>query len=239
MSDAVGLDVAVQGGGPITVVALHGIQGTRASWQPVIAAAPRPVRWVLPHLRGRGTAFHGTSPADYTLDAYADDLAAVLAACVPSGPFVLAGWSLGVSVALQAVATQRIRPPAALLLASGSPALCNVHWFDRDAEGDALTAAVVARRQRLGLHEHADDIAVRHTWQAVRNTDQRPLLGTLHLPAIVLHGSADNDCPLAHGRATADGLGVGLQALPGVGHAVLSETPAATAAALDVLCQIR
>lgn len=235
-------DVVQHGEGPVAVVALHGIQGTRGSWLPVVALTQGACRWVLPNLRGRGHAGRGAGPADYTLQAYADDLSQVLAAWVPSGPYVLAGWSLGVSVALAALAGQRIRAPAGLLLVSGSAALCDTRWFE--GEGTALTTAVAVRRQRLGLQAHADDRAVCHTWEAVRQTDQRPLLQALArqqpaLPVAVLHGDADDDCPPSHGRRLAEGLGAPLQLLPGVGHALLSEAPAAVAAALTTLCHSR
>lgn len=233
-------DVQACGEGPWTVVALHGIQGTRASWQRVMQATTalqQPVRWVLPHLRGRGQAPRPAGPDGYTLEAMAQDLAQALDTAVPAGaPYLLAGWSLGVSVALAALARERIRRPHGLLLVSGSPALCETRWFE--GEGAALDEAIVARRMRMGLREHADDAAVRWNWEAVRGTDQRALLPALRgLRTQVLHGSEDADCPLAHGRCLAEGLNAPLQVCQGVGHALLNEAPAAVAQALDLLCK--
>jgi pimeloyl-ACP methyl ester carboxylesterase len=229
-------DTLVLGAGPAAVVALHGIQGTRASWLGIAHALPPGVRLVLPNLRGRGRALRGSGPADYTLDRYADDAAAAIAAHVGRAPYVLAGWSLGVSVTLQLLSRGTHRP-AALLLVSGSPCLSETRWFDAEG-GDALALAVAARRLRLGLSEAADDDAVAHTWQALRHTDQRPLLAAAHPPAIVLHGSDDDDCPPQHAQWLADGLRAPLRLLPGVGHSLLAQAPTAVAHALHALCAL-
>lgn len=229
------LDVQVRGDAPLTVIALHGIQGTRDAWDRTIAAVERPVRWVLPNLRGRGAAWRGEGVGDYTLERYAEDLAQVVQTFAPLGPFVLAGWSLGASVALAALASSRIRMPDGLLLVSGSPALRETQWFvGEDAE---LERSIVARRERLALRTHADDDAVRWTWLAVRGTDQRELLpGLRGTKTAVLHGRLDTDCPVSHASWLTDGLGASQRICEGAGHALLAQTPAEVAAALDFLC---
>jgi pimeloyl-ACP methyl ester carboxylesterase len=228
------LDFLVTGLGPVTVVALHGIQGTRAGWLPIAQALSAELRFVLPNFRGRGKAERGAGPQDYTLACYASELDRVIAQAVPSGPYVLAGWSLGVSVALAGLHAGLSRRPAALMLVSGSPCLTQTQWFS--GEGLALQQAVAQRRERLGLTEWADDAAVIDTWSAIRDTDQRGLLAAIGLPAQVLHGSADADCPLAHGQWLAQGLGASLQVLAGVGHTVLADAGPAVQASLQALC---
>lgn len=227
------MDVIVEGTGPCTVVALHGIQGTRGSWRAVVERVGN-VRWVLPNLRGRGSAWRGEAPQHYALAQYAHELGEVVRAHVPAGPWVIAGWSLGVSVALEALAQGSLPRPHAMLLVSGSPALCETQWFE--GEGEALGRSVVARRQRLGLHDHADDAAVQFTWQAIRQSDQRALLAGLDVPAVVLHGLADDDCPPAHATWLARGLNAPCHLLEGVGHSVLAQAPDAVATQLTALC---
>lgn len=228
------MDVWVNGEGPCTVVAVHGIQGTRDTWRQLVERMGG-VRWVLPNLRGRGAAWRGTASQHYTLARYADELAEVVRAHVPHGPYVLAGWSLGVSIGLAALAERRLPTPAALLWVSGSPALCETQWFQGD--GEVLAASVVARRQRLGLLEHADDEAVQWTWQAIRQSDQRPLLARIEVQAVVMHGLSDADCPPAHAEWLARGLGAPCHLLEGVGHGVLGQVPDAVAAQLTALCR--
>lgn len=229
------MDVLVEGLGPCTVVAVHGIQGTRGSWRPVVQRLAE-VRWVLPNLRGRGTAWRGAGPLDYTLDRFAAELAEVVRLHVPEGPYVLAGWSLGASISVEALASGRLRRPEGLLLVSGSPVLQQTRWFEGDHA--ALARSVIARRQRWGLQDHADDVAVQHTWQAVRHSDQRAVLARLAVPAVVMHGRDDDDCPPAHAAWLSQGLGAACHLLNGVGHGVLSQAPDAVAAQLAVLCRV-
>jgi pimeloyl-ACP methyl ester carboxylesterase len=88
------MDVEVSGEGT-PLVAVHGIQGTRAAWAPVAHLLAHKHRFVLPNLRGRGSASRGAAPQDYSLDRLADDLAAAIDRHVGRHRYVLAGWSLG------------------------------------------------------------------------------------------------------------------------------------------------
>lgn len=231
-------DIEILGDAGWTLVLVHGIQGTRDTWRPVVQALAGEARVVLPHLRGRGRAPRPDDPDAYDLDGYADDLVRIIAQTVGDAPYLLGGWSLGVSVTLQALARPAAFPrPAGVLLVSGTPCLAKARWFDRLAPADdpVLLNEIAARRQRLGLQQHADDRAVAATWAAIRHTDQRPLLPSLHLQAAVLHGSADDDCPLEHGRWLAEGLRAPLQVLEGVGHGVPGAAPQHVAGALRAL----
>ena len=215
------MDVRIMGQGSTTVVALHGIQGTRAAWQPLAQRLAPKARFVLPNLRGRGAAVRAAGPDGYGLQAYASDAAEVIERHVGQAPFVLAGWSMGVSVALELLARRPEMRPQGLVLLSGTPCLCLASWFT--GEGVQLAAEVAARERRLGLTDAADHDAVAWTWAAIRATDQRPLLAAIDVPALVLHGSADEDSPWPHGRRLAQGLPrAALVTLPGAGHSLLS-----------------
>lgn len=231
-------DVAFAGtnGSAIDLVALHGIQGTRASWQkvlPPLSPDMAGMHWVLPNLRGRADAWRGQGVRDYTLEKFAGDVCDVIAAHVRAPRFVLAGWSMGTSVALATFDMLRRagRPlPAALILMSGSPVLQQVQWFGRgDSNGSedndgALLQEIATREQRLGLREPADRNAVAWTWQAIRDTDQRALLASVDVPVLVLHGTDDEDSPYAHAGLLADGLpNARLVRIDGGRHALLAE----------------
>lgn len=290
-------DVLCVGEGPVTVVALHGIQGTRGAWLPLARQLADRCTFILPNLPGRGTAAAPPDARDCSLEAYAAVVARVIethvvaraAVCADShtgtqtgahtgahtgthtaAPFVLAGWSMGVSVALAYLrqgrhAAQRhagpgvgtgaaranVAPPmpAALLLVSGTPCLRQVAWFA--SPGDAALADppltglpptepaptllddIAARERRLGLAEAAGHRTVAWTWMAIRRTDQRAELAAVNCPTLVVHGSADHDCPLAHGTMLAEGIaGAELLVLQGAGHSVLTERTADIAAYL-------
>ncbi len=221
------MDVIEIGSGPLCVVALHGIQGTRAAWLPVAQRLSALCTFVLPNLQGRGAAPRPATADGYRLERYADAVREVVERHVDGRPFVLAGWSMGVSVALEYADRYRAehgdrQAPAALLLLSGSPALCEMRWFCADDQ-PALLAEIAARERRLGLSEAADHAAVAHTWQAIRQTDQRSRLPTLPIPALVLHGRDDDDCPWPHAQTLADGLPAGrLATIERAGHGLLT-----------------
>lgn len=230
-------DVACCGAGDITVVALHGIQGTRASWQPLKDALSYEARWVMPNLRGRAGAWRGTGSADYTLDAFAQDVVGVIREYVTTPHYVLAGWSMGVSVALATAVLLREKSlplPQALVLMSGSPVLQQTSWFHASSHTD-LMHEIAQREQRLGLREAADHDAVAWTWQAIRNSDQRHLLPALELPALILHGSADEDSPWTHAQLLEQGLPQArLCTIDGAQHSILTQNTGRVAEELRV-----
>jgi pimeloyl-ACP methyl ester carboxylesterase len=221
-----GDDVLVAGQGPVTVVAVHGIQGTRSAWMPLAEHLADRCTFVLPNLPGRGRAMPPANAQGCSLDAYAQVLRRTLSTHV-RGAFVLAGWSMGVSVALAYLASARKTPglplPAELLLVSGTPQLGAVQWFQPSAP-DALLEAIALRERRLGLREAADHRTVAWTWQSIRHTDQRGELGHVGCRTLVIHGSEDDDCPLAHGAMLANGIpDAELIVLHGAGHNVLTQ----------------
>lgn len=207
------------------IIALHGIQGTHASWLPVAQASRSQHDWILPDLRGRGLARRGQRQEDYTLDGFAQDVCAALDKLAPRQPFVLAGWSLGVSIVLHTclrLLDEGAALPDALVLISGSPSLQRTQWF-RARKPDELLTEIALRERRLGLREAAGHQDVAWTWQANRHSDQLSELHRISIPCLLIHGEQDEDCPLSHARQLEQGLPCPtLQVLPGAGHSVLS-----------------
>lgn len=231
-----GYDVVKAGWGPVRVVAVHGIQGTRSTWLPLADSMADACTFVLPNLPGRGHAPRPRCPEDCALDAFAALLRQTIADHVADGPFVLAGWSMGVSVALAYLAmagqTPSLPKPVGLVLVSGTPQLNAVQWFESFAP-DSLLEEIAARERRLGLHEAADHQSVAWTWRGLRETDQRDGLCAIDCPTLIIHGSEDDDCPLSHGAALAEGIpGAALVVLDGAGHSVLTQNTGEVAAAL-------
>ncbi|MGI5336272.1 alpha/beta fold hydrolase [Streptomyces sp. CA-181903] len=89
------LDVRVGGRTGPALVFVHYWGGSAGTWNQVIARLPSGRATVRFDQRGWGTA--RTLPGPYHLGRLADDLARVLAACVP-GAFVLVGHSMGAKV---------------------------------------------------------------------------------------------------------------------------------------------
>jgi pimeloyl-ACP methyl ester carboxylesterase len=188
------VDIARKGEGLSLVVAVHGIQGTRAVWLPVAQALESDATFILPNPRGRGQAARGSSAQDYGLRAFASDLSDAIDAGVGERPYWLAGWSMGVSVALEYLSGAGARLPEGVILVSGTPAIREVRWFTAE-DDESLLREIAAREKRLALSEAADHDAVAWTWQAIRSTDQRAVLERLDIPTLILHGSEDTDCP--------------------------------------------
>lgn len=222
------MDIETRGTGPLRVVAIHGIQGTRSSWMPVVETLAGAATWVLPNLRGRGAAMVPSDARDYALDSYADDLEATIRACCANTTFVLAGWSMGVSVILEYLSRQGAPRPAGLVLASGTDCLAQTSWFK--GEGEQLLREVADRERRLGLREAAGHAAVAGTWRCIRKLDHRGSLAAIPEPALVIHGSDDPDSPVAHGLRLASGLPqASRHIIAGGGHGVLTENTAEVA----------
>lgn len=230
------MDVVVTGVGPVTIVAVHGIQGTRAAWSALSRELDGDARFVLPNLRGRGNATRGTGVDDYRLERLADDLEEVVRVHAAEAPFVLAGWSMGVSVSLEYLSRAGVPRPKGLVLMSGTPMLDHAHWFRE--RGGALVDEIAEREVRLGLVEAADRDAAAWTWEAIRNTNQMRLLATIDIPTLIIHGSDDADSPWTHAECLAAGLpDARLCTLPRVGHSVLKDAGADVARELRAFLQ--
>ncbi|WP_428851798.1 alpha/beta fold hydrolase [Imbroritus primus] len=225
------MDCIQVGAGPVQIVALHGIQGTRAAWLPLADMLADAATFTLPNLRGRGTAVRAAGPGGYALEAYAADAAEAIEARV-RGPFILAGWSMGVSVALAYLARTGARRPTGLCLVSGTANLPEAPWFAA-TDAEALLAEVRARELRLGLKEAADHAAVVATWQAIRAQRQAGQLAAVREPALVIHGRDDGDSPWSHALALCAGLPhASLLGIGGAGHSVLTHNTEQVAAVL-------
>ncbi len=216
------MDVVVTGSGPVTIVAVHGIQGTRAAWSALTRKLDGEARFVLPNLRGRGRAMRGAGVQDYRLERLADDLEEVVRGHAADGPFVLAGWSMGVSVSLEYLSRSGVPRPQGLVLMSGTPTLDHAQWFRE--RGAALIEEIAEREVRLGLVEAADRDAAAWTWEAIRGTNQTRLLGAITIPTLIIHGRDDADSPWSHAELLAAGLpDARLCGLAGIGHSVLKD----------------
>lgn len=217
------MNILQEGSGPVTIVAVHGIQGTAASWLPVARTLKDQATFIMPNLRGRAGAWRGRSANDYRLPCFAQDLAEAIDGAVGMQPYYLAGWSLGVSIALEYLGNEHTaRPPRGLILMSGSPMLCRTRWFvGHSYEGVRNEAA--QRAHRLNMSESADHEATAWTWLAIADTDQSALLPRVTATTLVVHGTDDEDCPVLHGQWLARGLpDATLCLIEGAGHGLPS-----------------
>ena len=127
-----------------TLVLLHGWTEALRFWHPQIVDLARDHRVVAVDLRGHG----GSGSGEFSTDALADDLSAVLAACVPAGEkAVLAGHSMGA----MAIVAWAQRHPEEVGRAAGA-VLISTGIGDLVAESELipLPPALIRARRLIG-----------------------------------------------------------------------------------------
>ncbi|AKM32270.1 hypothetical protein AB870_22415 [Pandoraea faecigallinarum] len=209
------------------VVALHGIQGTSDSWVPLATALGDTFHFILPNMPGRGNAGDPVSPQACNAGDFACLTSQVIEQEVRDRPYVLAGWSMGVSVILElmgrlAHGTARHHPPAAVVLLSGTAQPNEVSWFS-SSDDATLLDEIRQRERRLGLRHAADPRAVAWTWRALKSVSHLPNLAQIDVPALIVHGSDDEDCPVGHAHRMHEGIRQArLHVIPAAGHSILT-----------------
>ncbi|MCS0497232.1 alpha/beta hydrolase [Ancylobacter sp. MQZ15Z-1] len=224
---------AANGANAGSIVLLHGIQGTAASWETVAGRLDDPRALIIPNLRGRGRSHRPAGLDGYTLAGFSDDLAAILA--MAPKPAVLVGWSMGVLVVIETLRRHGTHGLERLVLASGTARPGGEAVWFRSQTPEALVAEAQERATRLALREYADPLAVAGAWASVRGCDLEPDLPRIDLPTLVLHGEVDEECPASHGRRIAALIpGARYEEWSGAGHNLMAHDPHRFA--LRILC---
>ena len=224
------------GTGPALVL-LHGLPFQRGMWAPQLAALSKRFRVIAPDLRGFGES--GVPSGTPSVDAYADDIAALIGRW-KTGPVLLAGHSMGgyiglafarrhpqllrglVFVASRSTAddaeTASNRRSVATRLRTESPQFVADSMLPKmPASGNRdpkLLAAIRALMEPL----RAEGIAFAQLALASR-PDSTPLLSKISCPALVVAGEKDSIIPLEESGIFAAGLRDGrLEVVEGAGH---------------------
>ena len=251
-----GIALPAAGGGGPPLVLLHGFLGTPGAWGAVLAALPRHGPVWCPWLPGHGPAPPVPATWDETVQAIAEAL--------PAGA-VLAGYSLGARLALAATLHRPGRAHATLLVGGHVGPASAAERAERavlDAERaaalrtgglDAFVAAwealpLFASQRALPPALQAQQRAARlgHDPQALAwafevaglacMPDLRPAVAAARRPLAFLTGALDERFA-ALGAALARPPWVSHRSVPGAGHNLLLEAPAAVAASLVELME--
>ncbi|MBK8998593.1 MAG: alpha/beta hydrolase [Myxococcales bacterium] len=244
-----------------TVVLLHGIPGSRATFAAVGERLGKTCRVVVPDLLGFGDS--PDAPDHYHAEEHAEVVVQFLAK-LGIEDFHLVGFDFGGPTAIRLAAKlgQRVRsltvaatnmfpdtpipPPLRLAkvpvlgwlffrLAFGTLGLMAM-WLAAVADRRAFPC----KRYRAALKGHGVRTTRRIFLSSMRDLpglygEVERLGRTLGLPSLVLWGDRDPFFPRAVGERTAKALGAELRILPGCGHFVPEERPTETADAIAEL----
>jgi 3-oxoadipate enol-lactonase len=235
------------------VVLIHGLADDHRAWRRVAARLMLDHRVILYDLRGHGESSLG-SP-DGQLSQLGGD---VLALCdaLSLERCVLAGFSLGGTIAMRAAIDAPERVAALALVATSSRVGGGAQgWYleraamvDDGSERlrdtlDQDTADVYRARPDetlAGLHirraSTRDPRGYANACRAMAALREHPLddeLARISAPTVILAGEVDQHCPPRAAQIIADRIaGSGLEVLPGAGHPLPVERPDETAEAI-------
>lgn len=231
------LHADTSGAGP-DVVLVHGWGWHGGVWDEVVRGLARTHRVWVPDLPGHGHSRGVPAPSEL------EPMLNALSHCVPPGATWI-GWSLGGSMAL--AAALRGLAERLVLVATTPRFVRHDAWecaWPREAfehfcgEVDVDPKPALERFASLHLGEARRDLALLRRLRAelfcrgvpskaglraglelLRGTDLRSRLGQIDVPALVLHGDADQVVPQAAGEYLAQALPQGrFESLPGAGH---------------------
>ncbi len=245
------------GDGPVLVL-LHGLGGSRISWEPqlaALAATHRVVAWDMPGY-GASRPLDGAVNFTTLADAVIDFLDTIGAPAVH-----LAGISFGGMIA-QYVAARYPSRVLSLALLSTSPmfgldgtkpdewraarlAPLDAGREPADFAGDVLTAiagphitADAMAGQRAAM-ARVSGTALRASIDCLVTHDSVTLLPTITAPTVCMVGELDDETPVAYGFELADLIpGARLVVIPLAGHLLNVEAPGAVNRLLEELMEV-
>jgi 2-succinyl-6-hydroxy-2,4-cyclohexadiene-1-carboxylate synthase len=248
----VSVPAGMMDGVPEPLLLLHGFTQTGRGWDEVTGRlAGERYRPLAPDIRGHGAA-GSRRPIEFA--ACVDDVAGLA-----TGPFALAGYSMGGRLALHVALAHPARVTRLVLVSTTAGIEDDAERARRRADDEALAAwmegrtmvevadrweaqplfagqpaavAAAARADRLA-NEPADLAAA---LRGIGTGAMAPLwarLGELRVPATVLAGARDTKFVALAERLAAALPAATLTVVPGAGHALALEAPAAVAAAIE------
>jgi len=235
-------------GDGVPLLMIHGFPLDRTLWRSQIEGLQSVARVIAPDLRGFGGS--GAAPETMTMDEYAADLKALVDS-LNLKQVVLCGLSMGGYVALAFLARYPDAVQGLILAntragADSEQAREGRHAAAKKAfdEGVAaiadamlpkmLTEATIAHRPRLTASvrsmmagQHPAGVAAALRGMAAR-PDRTPLLGSIHVPTLIITGQADTLIPVSESEAMNEAIpGSQLVIIPDAAHLSNVEAPEA------------
>ncbi len=234
-------------GSGLPVVFVHGFPHNRTLWLSQVNALVDRARCIAPDLRGFGET---TAAAPFTMDRYADDIAALMDA-ERVDRAVIAGLSMGGYVAL-AFWRRHPKRVRALVLADtragadseeGRRKRQEMILLVRERGSGAVAGAMIGGMVGKSTREKSPEIGdAVHSMMAsapvegvvgalqamMERPDSTPTLPTIDVPTLVVVGEEDTLIPVSESRALHAAIrGSRLEVIAGAGHVSNMERPAA------------
>jgi pimeloyl-ACP methyl ester carboxylesterase len=231
------------------LVCVHGYPLNRGIWQPQVEGLADAARVLAPDLRGHGQSQPVAGP--YSMDLFADDLAAFLDALGVAEPVILCGLSMGGYLAFAFFRRYPERLKGLVLTATRASADTPQGKINRDLAAEAARQdGVVAITQKMlplilapdtrdrqpELVERVREIMQSTSLEGVlgdlaalkERPDSTPDLSRINLPTLVVHGEQDQIIPYQEAHAMHDAIPGSLwELIPAAGHLPCLENPVA------------
>jgi pimeloyl-ACP methyl ester carboxylesterase len=232
--------------GGLTMLMIHGFPLSSSMWEMQLDDLNELLRVIAPDLRG-----HGFSEAEppYSIAQYTDDCVALLDSLGVIEPVVVCGLSMGGYIALDMVNRYPERVAALILTATRAAPDDETGKANRDkaiasVQANGIGPLVKAMLPKLfspttlesspeladilqSIMESTPEEGVIGALEAMRDRpDARPLLPTIDVPTLVIHGVDDQIVPVAEAQQMADALpDVEFVRLADAGHLLPIEQP--------------
>ncbi len=223
-----------------SLIFIHGAGGSHLKWAPLMEHSINGFTHIALDLMG-----HGGSPGSPAaeVEAYAQSVREFLAASKFPRPWVLAGHSMGGSIALQTALTYPESVDGLVLIGSGARMPVNPIMLEQLAQGtfdtsflkiaygrdfapERLAAELQGLSQVPQPQLHAD-------FTACDNYDIAAQLDRIKIPVLILVGDQDKMTPVKNSQYLQDNIpGSILHIVPAAGHHLMMEKPAETIAAI-------
>ncbi|MDX1436921.1 MAG: alpha/beta hydrolase [Anaerolineales bacterium] len=235
------------GTGP-PLVLVHGFPLNSGIWTPQLDGLAPVARVIAPDLRGHGRS--PSVPGPYSMDLFADDIAAMLDELHISEPIILGGLSMGGYIAFAFFRRHRKRLRALILAATragedtpdgktgreNAAAQVEAQGISPIVQGmlpkmlapdTFLKSPSVVDQTRRIMEQNSKESYLGDLYGMRDRPDSNATLGEIDLRTLVIHGAEDQLLPVLEAEATHAGIeGSELVVLPGSGHMLNLEQPA-------------
>jgi pimeloyl-ACP methyl ester carboxylesterase len=234
-------------GTDLPIVFLHAFPLDRSMWAPQVGALVRQGRCIAPDLRGLGAS---TPAPPYSMDQYADDVAALLDV-LGTRPVVLVGLSMGGYIAFAFWRRHRARVRALVLAdtragadtdegrekrrrlievarSRGSATVADMQIASMVSEATRQRRPEVAEAVRAMMAAAPAEGIVGALEAMMARPDSTPTLATIDVPTLIVVGKEDTLTPPNEAQAMHEQVrGSRLEVLTQAGHISNLERPAA------------